>query len=81
MISSSPAIAENRHVPAYLLRRRKMPKTMPAFMSPGEADEAIYYMSEGGAAWSSTPGALDWLRERQEAAPSQRGRRGSLGRG
>jgi len=76
------AIAENRHVPAYLLRRRKMPKTMPAFMSPGEEDEAICYMSEGGAAWSSTPGALDWLRERQEAdaAPGQRGRRGSSGK-
>ncbi len=77
------AIAENRHVPAYLLRRRKMPKTMPAYMSPGEADEAICYMDEGGAAWLSTPGALDWLREREAAgpAPGQRGRRGSSGRG
>jgi tetratricopeptide (TPR) repeat protein len=77
------AIAGNPHVPAYLLQLRKMPKVLPAFMSPGEANEAICFMDEFGAGWARTPGAIDWLREHggAGAAPRRRGGRGSSGRG
>jgi hypothetical protein len=69
----SEAIARNPHVPAYLLRLRTMPKVPPAFMSPGEEDEAICFMDEFGAGWARTPGAIDWLRARRNrcsAAPA-----------
>jgi len=76
------AIAGNPHVPAYLLQLRKMPKVPPAFMSPGEEDEAICFMIEFGAGWARTPGAIDWLRERggAKAVPRRRGGWGSSGR-
>jgi hypothetical protein len=36
-------------------------------------------MDEGGAARAGTPGALDWLRQREAAAPAPSGR-GAPGR-
>lgn len=57
----SRALESNRYVPAYLLGERRMPKTLPAFISLGGEDEAVSYVSIYGAAWAKTPGALDWL--------------------
>ena len=37
------AIEYNRFVPAYLLGRKKPPKQLPAFISPGEDSEALEY--------------------------------------
>lgn len=56
------ALADNAHVPAYLLGERPVPKSLPPYISPGGEDEAIYYAVEFRAGWMNTAGALDWLR-------------------
>lgn len=74
------ALASNRHILPYLLGERRLPKQMPPFISPGGEDEAIYYVSEFGAGWALTPGAIDWLRVRAPApkAAKRRARRSRL---
>jgi hypothetical protein len=37
------ALADNEHVPSYLLGERPLPKLLPPYISPGDEDEAIYY--------------------------------------
>ncbi|MGO8989407.1 MAG: BTAD domain-containing putative transcriptional regulator [bacterium] len=55
------AVKKNKHIPAYLLGRKKMPQLLPEYYSPGEESEAISYTKENLEAWKITPGALDWL--------------------
>jgi len=57
------AIKVNKHVSAYLLGHRKMPRSMPPHYSPGSEYEAIICVNESKAAWKATPGALEWLAE------------------
>ncbi len=57
------AIAYNRFVPLYLLSRKRFPKQLPPFVSPGNEDEAIHYVVEALRVWFESPGALDWLNE------------------
>lgn len=57
------AIQCNRFVPPFLLGRKKPPKQMPAFISPGQESEAIDYMVDAIIPWQQTPGACDWLKE------------------
>lgn len=52
---------QNPHVPGFLLRHKRMPRTLPEFFSFGDESEAITYVVEGRAAWESSAGALDWL--------------------
>jgi tetratricopeptide (TPR) repeat protein len=66
------AIAGNPHVPAYLLRERKMPRSLPAYITFGGEDEAIAYMNDCGGGWARTPHALDWLRRWRSAARERR---------
>jgi len=54
---------ENIHVIDYLTRKRKLPKTVPSSYIQGGQEEAKIYISEGLAAWESTPGALEWFNE------------------
>lgn len=61
------ALASNRHVPAYLLGRKPMPKTDLGYYEPGKASEAVHYVETGVEAWRAIPGALDWLGEREKA--------------
>lgn len=74
------ALQENAHVPAFLLGGRPMPKSSPPYMSPGEEDEAIFYVEEFGPGWQRSPGAFDWLRAhaaasaRARSAPAKRSR-------
>jgi tetratricopeptide (TPR) repeat protein len=56
------AIAYNPHVPPYLLGRKKLPRQMPAYISPGEDDEALDYVESSALIWHQTDGALTWLR-------------------
>jgi tetratricopeptide (TPR) repeat protein len=53
---------QNGHVAAYLLGERKLPRTMPAYISWGGEDEAIFYASDFSKGWAAAPGALDWLK-------------------
>jgi tetratricopeptide (TPR) repeat protein len=55
------ALVVNSHVPAYLLGRKPLPRRLPAFISPGEASEAISYAAEATDAWQSQTGAVAWL--------------------
>lgn len=57
------AIQYNRFVPPFLLGRKKPPKRMPAFISPGQESEAVDYVVDGILPWQQTPGARDWLME------------------
>jgi tetratricopeptide (TPR) repeat protein len=71
------AQATNEHVLRYLLGDRQLPKRLPPYISPGEDDEAVHYVSEFHAGWALTQGAIDWLRTQAAApqAPKRRGRR------
>ena len=53
------ALASNPHVADLLCGRRKLPRAMPPYYSPGDRSEAVIYVQEGRAAWSAAPGALD----------------------
>ena len=56
------AMAANPHVTLYLTGRRKLPKTLPAYYSPGDQDEAVIYLADGGLdARATVPGALAWI--------------------
>jgi tetratricopeptide (TPR) repeat protein len=59
--SLKDAVKKNSHIPAYLLGRKKMPRSLPEYYSPGAETEAIFYTKENWEAWKTTPGALDWL--------------------
>ena len=55
------AVKKNKHIPAYLLGRKKVPRFLPEYYSPGDESEAIFYAKENWEAWKITPGALEWL--------------------
>jgi len=55
------ALKQHRHVPRYLLGKRKHPRHLPEMYSNGDANEAVIYTAYNTDAWRSTPGALDWL--------------------
>jgi tetratricopeptide (TPR) repeat protein len=59
--SLAAALKKNKHIPPYLLGRKKMPRFPPEYYSPGEESEAIAYTKENLEAWKITIGALDWL--------------------
>jgi tetratricopeptide (TPR) repeat protein len=55
------ALRQNPHVPAYLLRRKRIPKRLPPYVGFGDQNEAVYDAAEAGHLWSQQEGALDWL--------------------
>jgi tetratricopeptide (TPR) repeat protein len=59
--SLAAAVKKNKHIPAYLLGRKKMPRSLPEYYSPGAETEAVFYTKENLEAWKTTPGALEWL--------------------
>lgn len=52
---------ENRHVPAYLLGRKRLPSRLPEMIGFGDESEAVACAVEQMEAWHKTPGALAWL--------------------
>ncbi len=62
---SNEALAQafglNGHVPAYLLKEKFLPYSMPEYYSFGGEDEAAIYTGNSRKAWEQTPGALEWL--------------------
>lgn len=50
----------NEHVLALLTREKPMPKSIPEYYSPGQENEAQYYIAESANAWVSVNNALDW---------------------
>jgi len=59
--SLKAALKANRHVPDYLLGRRRMPRSLPPHYSFGSEDEAVIYADDNEAAWKATSGAVEWL--------------------
>ncbi len=55
------AAKTNKHVAAYLIGRKKLPRALPAFISMGGEDEAVAYVHDSAVPWIATPGALTWL--------------------
>ena len=55
------ALEQNRHVPAYLLGDKKLPKTIPEQVGFGDKSEAVVYAAEFGMGWLATRGAIKWL--------------------
>lgn len=63
------ALASNPHVAPFLTRKRKLPREMPSWYTPGDRHEAVIYVVDGGGleSWAATPGALPWLATRTQA--------------
>lgn len=59
--SLKAALDENKHVPSYLLGRKRMPRALPGHYGFGDDNEAVLYVHGNKAAWKATPGALEWL--------------------
>jgi len=59
------ALTANGYVPAYLLGDRKPPKMAPLTVEPGSRDEAVVIAVNGMRAWTATPGAAAWLKEKR----------------
>lgn len=57
----SQAMQANPHVPAFLLKLKKLPKDPPDSSGPGTVGEAEAYAAGGADAWAKTLGAADWL--------------------
>ena len=55
------ALLANPHVRSYLLGRKRLPRLVPDYYSPGQESEAICYVMNGAKSWASVPGALQWL--------------------
>ena len=55
------ALQKNTYVPTYFLGRKKIPKRLPDYVSPGEESEAVSTASAFQVSWAKTPGALEWL--------------------
>ncbi len=59
--SLKAALDENRHVPSYLLGRKKIPNALPSYYGFGDDNEAVLYAYGNSAAWKATAGAMEWL--------------------
>ncbi|WP_238134291.1 SEC-C metal-binding domain-containing protein [Calderihabitans maritimus] len=56
------AIKANRHVPAYLMGIKELPRELPDYFTLGSEDEAVAYAAYAKKVWQKTIGALEWLR-------------------
>ena len=55
------AWSANEHVPAILAGTTAVVSSNDGYVTMGGPDEASYYVTECGAAWHRTPGAVAWL--------------------
>ena len=55
------AWSANEHVPAILAGTKPPVLSDDGYVTMGGPDEATYYVTECGAAWHRTPGAVAWL--------------------
>lgn len=55
------AFDRNPYVPAYLLKKKKLPHTLPQYVGFGDESEAVDYAIDAANVWDETPGALRWL--------------------
>jgi yecA family protein len=72
------ALEQNCHVPKFLLGKKKLPRNMEDYITPGEEDEAASCCASYLVAWLKTPGALAWLSHRAGIPIGSKPRRPSL---
>jgi tetratricopeptide (TPR) repeat protein len=60
------ALKQNKHVPAYLSGRKRIPGQLPPYYGYGDEAEAVHYAHRYLAHWRRTPGAVDWLKSRSK---------------
>lgn len=60
------AIMANHHIPDFLTGKRPLPENLPEIVGFGDPNEAIIYATLHFNTWWQTPGAVDWLKHRQE---------------
>jgi len=72
------ALQSNRFVPGLLLGSRTA-KPLGDYYRPGDENEAGLYLDLSCDTWESTPGALDWLRERTSLPSRVKARRAKSG--
>jgi tetratricopeptide (TPR) repeat protein len=51
------AIESNKHIPTYLLGKKKLPKQLPDYIGFGDESEAICYVSDNIEGWKATCGS------------------------
>lgn len=68
------ATEANPFVAALLTGARRIPKTQPAFYSPGGEDEAVIYAQDAVAGWAAIEGAREWLGLQAGAKPARKRR-------
>lgn len=56
------AIADNPHVPDYLMEIKRVPDALPTSYGFGDDSEAILYSCTAISLWNRVPGAIEWLR-------------------
>jgi tetratricopeptide (TPR) repeat protein len=56
------ALKMNRHVPAYLTGRKRLPASSPPYIGFGDDNEAQAYAAGYLKHWRKTPGAVEWLK-------------------
>ncbi len=61
-VARANAVKANGFVPAYLVGDRKPPKAAPTSIEPASRDEAIVIAVNTARAWTTTPGALAWIK-------------------
>jgi tetratricopeptide (TPR) repeat protein len=66
------AWAANQHVPAILAGTKPEVRSDEGYITMGGPDEATYYVTECGAAWHRTPGAVAWLTKLAATMPPKR---------
>ncbi len=54
---------ENAHVEEFITGRKKKPKALPEFYSPGDVSEAVACVELIGNAWKKYPEAVQWLKK------------------
>jgi hypothetical protein len=62
------AFEANRHVPSYLLGKKRMPRLLPDHYAFGSPEEAILYADLHSANWRKTPDSLKWLESEARSA-------------
>lgn len=55
------AITQNKHIPAYLSGRRKLPSIPYEYIRVGDKTEAVNFVLENREIWRAIPGAISWL--------------------
>jgi tetratricopeptide (TPR) repeat protein len=72
------AWSANEHVPAILAGTKPAVRSHDGYITMGGPDEATYYVTECGAAWHRTPGAVAWLTKLATTLPPKRRTRATM---